>query len=224
MNHPRALRHAAHREAVSRDRGSLRTGIGRQDRGRGCIPSGAGKRSGERPDTGEHAVHRQRRPDDAGGKHHDLGRLCHGAEHVLVLQRTEIRFGVLLAARPGRCVRDASVDDDRLRLGLGEVPFGHDHGRCLHPVRRPHGRPDCPLRRPDQREVEPRPPDTRGDARRYEPPRRGHAHTSTPERRSPSVSPKPKRRLAFWIACPAAPLPRLSIAHTTIVWSVKRSS
>ena len=44
----------------------------------------------------------------------------------------------------------------------------------------------------------------------------GDAHTSTPESRSPAVSGRPSARFAFCTACPAAPLPRLSSAQTTM--------
>ena len=46
--------------------------------------------------------------------------------------------------------------------------------------------------------------------------RGGDAHTSTPVRRRPAVSSSPSARFAFCTALPAAPLPRLSIAQTTI--------
>src|SRR5205814_2621687 len=53
---------------------------------------------------------------------------------------------------------------------------------------------------------------------------RRHAHTRTPVSRSPRVSSRPSARFAFWTAWPAAPLPRLSSAQTTIAFSVARSS
>ena len=47
------------------------------------------------------------------------------------------------------------------------------------------------------------------------PARRGDAHWRTPATGSPTVSSRPRARLAFWTACPAAPLTRLSRALTT---------
>src|SRR5205823_11449079 len=41
------------------------------------------------------------------------------------------------------------------------------------------------------------------------------AQGATPSTGSPVVSGRPSAMLAFWIACPAAPLPRLSSAATT---------
>src|SRR5262249_47200008 len=51
----------------------------------------------------------------------------------------------------------------------------------------------------------------------------GHAHTRTPSRRKPAVSASPRARFAFCTACPAAPLPRLSIAQITSDVPVERS-
>src|SRR5581483_1495793 len=104
-----------------------------------------------------------------------------------------------------------------------EVAPGDDDGGGLHAVRGPEGRADGGTGRADEREVRAAAADAGRDARRLEAPGRGDAHTRTPDRRSPAVSAKPNRWLTFWIACPAAPLPRLSIAQTTIVRSVKLS-
>ena len=104
---------------------------------------------------------------------------------------------------------------------LLEVPFRDHDGRRQHAVRRPHGRPDgrhgasgraqgpAPTRRMPA--CTPLADEPLGG-------RDGH-QTRTPESRSPVVSSSPKRRLTFWIACPAAPLPRLSSAQMTIVRS-----
>ena len=54
------------------------------------------------------------------------------------------------------------------------------------------------------------------DAGGDEPLRGGDAHTSTPASRRPAVSGRPSARFAFCTAWPAAPLPRLSSAQTTI--------
>ena len=58
--------------------------------------------------------------------------------------------------------------------------------------------------------------DARSARRRDEALGGGDAHTSTPASRRPSVSSSPSARFAFCIACPAAPLPRLSSAQITI--------
>src|SRR6202044_521078 len=56
--------------------------------------------------------------------------------------------------------------------------------------------------------------DAGGDARRPEPGCRCDGHGATPIADRPAVSGRPSMRLAFWMACPAAPLPRLSMAAT----------
>src|SRR4029077_16788226 len=53
------------------------------------------------------------------------------------------------------------------------------------------------------------------DSGRAESQRDRDAHGATPIAVRPLVSGSPSIRFAFWMACPAAPLPRLSIAATT---------
>src|SRR5262249_37203600 len=58
--------------------------------------------------------------------------------------------------------------------------------------------------------------DPRRDSGCAEAVRASDAHGATPIAVRPAVSGRPSMRLAFWIACPAAPLLRLSMAATTV--------
>src|ERR1700730_4585613 len=88
--------------------------------------------------------------------------------------------------------------------------------RRLHPVDREHRGAGRPRTRADDGQIRPVAADAAVHAARDEALRGGDAHTSTPDSRSPSVGSSPSARLAFWTAWPAAPLPRLSSAQTTI--------
>src|SRR5206468_1711352 len=112
---------------------------------------------------------------------------------------------------------------DRLRLGRREVTLRDGHGRCLDAVLRPHRGARSGCDRAHEREVSLLAPDPGVDARGDEAGGGRHAHTSTPWSRSPAVEPSPSARFAFCTACPAAPLPRLSSAQTTIVVPVASS-
>jgi hypothetical protein len=109
-------------------------------------------------------------------------------------------------------------------LGELEVLAGDRHRRRLHAVRGEHRGSDRRRGRAHEREVRHFAPDAAVDARGNEAPRGGDTHTSTPCSRSPSVGSSSSARFAFCTAWPAAPLPRLSIAQTTIVCRVERSS
>src|SRR6202034_439236 len=96
--------------------------------------------------------------------------------------------------------------------------LGPQHRRGLDPVgREPPGRR---VRRAvvdhDGQIGQPGLLDAGGDARRAEPGSRCDGHGATPIADRPAVSGRPSMRLAFWMACPAAPLPRLSMAATTV--------
>ena len=142
------------------------------------------------------------------------------------------REGVELPAFARRRVRDARVDHDRLRVGEREVLAVHRQAGGLHAVAREH-------RRPRSRAGPSGRSRGRGGRGRRIP-------AATPEATNPlaavtlncvhviparsraaarRVGSRPSARFAFCTACPAAPLPRLSIAQMTIVipveWSAK---
>ena len=212
MDHPGALRHPADGEPVERDRGLLRLRVGGQDRlGRVWAARGRDRRRGV-AQAAEHLLERQQRADHAGREdEHLLG--------VEVEQPSGLRRGrerIELAALAGGGVRDARVDHDRLRLGRREMLLRDDDRRREHLVDGEHRRPDGGHGRADDGEVEPLAADARVHAGGGEPLRGGDAHTSTPESRRPAVSGRPSARFAFCTAWPAAPLPRLSSAQTTM--------
>ena len=113
-------------------------------------------------------------------------------------------------------VRDARVDHDRLWLGDGEVLLRDDDGCGVHAVLRPHGGAGRGRSRADDREVLSSLADLRVHTRGEKPLAAVTLIRSPPFSRSPAVSSSPSARLAFCTAWPAAPLPRLSSAQTTI--------
>ena len=149
MDHPGALRHPTDREAGSLGDRGLRAGVGREDRlGRRGAAAG-GERGRGLVDTRAKRAHRQPRADDAGREDDDL--LGRKRE-----QRGGVRGGrprVVLAGSAGRRVRDARVDDDRLRLGELQVATGDDDRCCLDAVQRPHRSTDGRDERADERHV-----------------------------------------------------------------------
>ena len=156
---------------------------------------------------------RQRHADHAGREDEHL--LGSQPEEVRRPFRSGARVREALLAR--RSVRVPGVDDDGARLRALEVLLADDDRRRLDAVRREHRRADALAVAGDEREVGAELADPRGDAGGPEALRGGDAHTSTPASRSPAVSSKPSATFAFCTALPAAPLPRLSIAQTTIV-------
>src|SRR5580765_2719794 len=102
--------------------------------------------------------------------------------------------------------------------------LAHDHRGRLDAVGGEHARADAVTVAGDERKIGAELADARSHAARGEALGGGHAHTSTPASRRPAVSSRPRATLAFCTALPAAPLPRLSIAHTTIARPVARSS
>ena len=218
MDHPGALRHPADGEPVPGDDRGLRPVVRREDGLGGGVTALCGERLRGRVDAGQELVHRQPRADYAGREDDDLL----GPDPEPLRDTLGRRAGVLLAGQACRRVCNAGVDDHRLGLGELEVPPGDGDGRRLHPVPRPHRAADRRSERADERDV--RPPgraNAGGDAGGGEAGCGGDRHqTSTPESRSPDVGARPKSSLTFWIAWPAAPLPRLSSAQITIVRSV----
>ena len=219
VDHPGALRHPADREAGAvRDR-LLRARVGRagsprppsappssveRDRGCGCRRATRSSGSGC--------------ADDARGEDEHLL----GSRPSFAAAARRGRARVVQAALAGGRVRDAGVGDDRLRLRQLEVLARDDDRRRLHAVGREHpgaGRGD---ERAHEREVEAVLADAAVHGAGDEALGGGDAHTSTPASRRPAVSSRPSARFAFWIAWPAAPLPRLSSAQTTIVVPVER--
>ena len=124
VDHPGALRHPADGEAVARRERLLRLRVGGHDRVRRLVPAVVGERGDGSVDARQQPVHRQLHADHAGREHeHLLGR---DAE-----QRGRMRGRgdrVRVAGRAGRGVRDARVDDDRLRIGGGELRCGSPAG------------------------------------------------------------------------------------------------
>ena len=172
-----------------------------------------------RLDAGEDAVERQRLADDARGEDEHLRRL----EAELRGGGRRGRARVVEAALAGGRVRDAGVGDDRLRLRLLEMLARDDDGRRLHAVRGEHPGAGRGHERAHEREIDAVLADAAVHGAGDEALGGGDAHTSTPARRRPAVSSRPSARFAFWIAWPAAPLPRLSSAQTTIVVPVEPS-
>ena len=151
MDHPGALRHAADGEAGAVDDGLLRARVRGHDRlgGGGAARAREPDRGGL--DAGEHLRERQRRADHAGREDEHLFR--RDTEELARLGRGGP--GVGEPARAGRGVRDAGVDDDRLRLRLLEVLLAEHDGRALEAVHGEHARADRRLERADDREVAP---------------------------------------------------------------------
>ena len=213
MDHPGALRHPADREPVERDGRLLRPRVGRQDR-LGRVGAAVGRERRRRvAEAAEHLLERQQRADHAGREdEHLLG--------VEVEQPPGLGGGrerVELAALAGGGVRDAGVDRrSPAARPTARCSFETTTGAASTWLTREHRRADGGDGRADDGEVEPLAPDARVDARGREPLRGRDAHTSTPDSRSPAVSGRPSARFAFCTAWPAAPLPRLSSAQTTI--------
>ena len=130
------------------------------------------------------------------------------------------RERVELALRARRGVRDARVDHDRLRLGLGEVRLRDEHGRGLDAVRGEHPGADGGDGRADDREVELRLADARVDGAGDEALRGGDragraarcarrrrpSRPALPRAGGPAVSSRPSARFAFWTAWPGGAL------------------
>ena len=119
-----------------------------------------------------HLLERQQRADHAGREdEHLLG--------IEVEQPSGLSGGrerIELAALAGRCVGDARVDHDRLRLGRREMLFRDDDRRGEHLVDGEHRGPDGGHGRADDGEVEPLAADAGVHAGGDEPLRGGDAH------------------------------------------------
>ena len=189
MDHSGALRHPADDEAARREGRDLRLRVGRQDRVGRVVAAVGGERRGCGVEAGDDAIHRQRSADDAGREDDDLlGREAEQPGRVL-----GGRDRVELALRAGGGVGDARVDDDRLRLGGGQMPLRDDDGGGQDAVLRPHRGAGRGNDRAEQREVALLAPDLRMHARGDEALGRRDAHTSTPCSRSPAISEDPAR-------------------------------
>ena len=151
-------------------------------------PPSARERGNRLLQARDDAVERQQRTDHAGRED----------EHLLGLEVEQPaglgcrRDRVEQAALAGGGVRDARVDDDRLRLRGGEVLLRHDHGRGLDAVDRLHRRPDRRHGRAHDGEVLRAPPDARVNARGDEALGGRDAHTRTP--REPEARPSRRAR------------------------------
>ena len=218
VDHPGALGHAAHRELARLGDATLaRVSVVRIASAASAPPRG--ERSRGAAQSLAHLPQRQVDADHAGREDEHLfhaqveepGRLGGGGD------------GVDVAALAGRRVGDARADHDRGRRGVGQVLLRDLDRRRLHAVRREHARANGRHERADEREVAVRASDPALDAAGDEALGGSDAHTKTPGSRKPSDSGSPSARLAFWIACPAAPLPRLSSAQMTIARPVERS-
>src|SRR3954452_19228964 len=121
-------------------------------------------------------------------------------------------MGVVEAGRPRAGVGATGVEDHGAQRTALEHLLGPQHRRRLDTV----ARDDAGSRAQrsvadDAGGVAPAGGlQARGDASGTEPSGCGDAHGATPTTGSPAVSSSPRTRLAFWIACPAAPLTRLS--------------
>src|SRR5262249_31750234 len=126
----------------------------------------------------------------------------------------------------GRGVRVPRVENHRRGSPVGEVLAADLDGRRLHPVRREHGggrhRP-AGGRGGEGEGGRAARPGAAGDAAGLEAGRRRDAHGMIPTAGRPVVSGSPRTRLAHWIACPAAPFPRLSSAHNATTDPVRSS-
>src|SRR5215469_1267102 len=133
---------------------------------------------------------------------------------------------VLKASRAGAGVRAARVQYDGAHGVAGQHLLAPQHRRRLHPVGGEHA--GCGRARPvvdDDSDIRAaRLLDAGRDTGGAEALRAGDAHGATPIVVSPAVSASPSMRLASWIAWPAAPLPRLSMAATAIARPARRSA
>ena len=171
--------------------GLLRARVGGEDRVRGVRATVGRERGHGRLQPGEDAFERQQRSDHAGREDEHL--LGLQVEQPAGLGRRRDRVEQAALAR-GR-VRDAGVDDDRLRLGGGEVLLRHDHRRRLDAVDGLHRRADGRHRRAHDGEILLLPPDARVHAGGDEALGRGDAHTSTPREPEPRRLGEPEREV-----------------------------
>ena len=213
MDHPGALRHPADGEAVHRDGRFLR---------RACRSSGSRRRRRRRRPA------RARRRPRAGPE----TILSSGSSGPITpVERTRISSASRSSSRPASAAVASASSSPRSPVAafatpeLTTIACGSATSRCAFEtttgaastwltvnIAAPTAGPD----RADDGEVLRRAPDARVDAGGGEALGGGDAHTSTPASLSPAVSGSPSARFAFCTAWPAAPLPRLSSAQTTI--------
>ena len=132
--------------------------------------------------------------------------------------RGDHRAGVLEPAGAGARVRAAGIHHDPRNRPLASSASRHEDGCRPKAVRRERRRGGARAVGGDDHEVGAA---RLADAGLADADREagggdeGHAHGWSPTPVSPAVSSRPSATFMFWTACPAAPLPRLSIADTT---------
>ncbi len=122
------------------------------------------------------------------------------------------------------------VDDDGARAPVGQVlPREHDRRRGQAAARERPGGHCGAVARHERQVGRARVLDAAGHAGGPEAARKAdadavfHRHTPSPSAVRPAPSSRPSTRLAFWSACPPAPLTRLSIAAAQIAVCVRSS-
>src|SRR5690606_39065147 len=152
-------------------------------------------------------------PDEARRAHEHVAR--RDAERLPHRLRGRMRGLEALGAR--EAVGAARVEHDRAHGAVGDHLLGPQDRVGLRPVAREDGGGAAQRALVDhEREVAlAEALESRGDPRRGEAGGGGDAHGATPFTVRPRCSGRPSAMLADWIAAPAVPLTRLSIAETT---------
>ena len=211
-DHAAAFGHPAEREVRALDDDLLGLVIGRQDSARGIAAPLGRQFLRKLRGSVQDRVDRQLRADDSGRADQDMrigdlkgfaGRRGHQLR-ILISGRARPRIGI------------ARIDDHRRRLpavGGERRAVELDRRRDELVLGKNRGaRHRAAVIGREQRHVELALLDSGMAAGGEEALGRGHTHGYTPIVVSPAVSSRPSMRLAHWTICPAAPLPRLSIA------------
>ena len=226
VDHAGALGHPAQAVGPETDGQVLGAGVGGHD-GQGEVAAPFPLQSYPLHRQGD-LLHGQVGADDAGGGHHHVL----GRHPQATGSQTRHLAGVLQAAGAGGGIGAARVGDDRLGAAIGQVLAGDQQGGRLHAVAgvdggRRAGRlgveepqvvfvgvvADAGMGGPGQEAGR------GGDAARFQ-----HLQVVAHGRllqgyragiSRPMLSGKPSITFMFWMACPAAPFTRLSMALTT---------
>ena len=219
--HARALRHPPDRPAVALERRGLGVGVGGDDRGGGIVVAVGRERGRRGRDARADPVHREQLADEPRGADGDVdGRQSERVGHLLG-RAVRVLEPLVAGARVG----PAGVEDDRVDASVRDDLARPDHRRRDDPVAGEHrGRVVVGPVVDDEGEV--------GLAARLEPGGDAggaeaggeSAHGATPATGRPVVSGRPRARFAHWIAPPAVPLVRLSMAATTTTRPTDSSS
>ena len=224
LQHGCSLGDAPDGEAVASDHHLLGDGVGGHD-GLGCLgPALGGEGLGRGRDSRGHRVHGQGVADQPGGAHQHLLRGHSEGGGGLLAHLV----GVGHALRPGGRVGVAAVEHHcgGSPARSSQVLLANQHRGSGHLVRGEHA---C---RAGRRAVGGGHDGEVGFAARLDAAGHpcggeswdvGNTHGYTPTAVSPVASSNPEIRLAHWMACPAAPFTRLSMAHSTTTVLVRAS-